>query len=173
MAKKKSGKLGRTSGKSKSISARKGKGTGKFKKTTGRAKSVSARSKPARPRGTGHELIPVVCSECFEEFSFDTGVRSDSLTCPVCEHSASRPDDGTLHRISGLRKSEGTNFMITLILTVVGVVGFGSFAVVQANPANAADDAMFWGPIGVGGLCALILMGFIFKYEGNRWETYF
>lgn len=171
MAKKKSGKVGRTSGKSKSMSGR--KGTGKHKKATGRSKSISARNAPVKHRPSGHELIPVVCSECFEEFSFDTGVRSDSLTCPVCEHSASRPDDGTLHRISGLRKSEGTNFMITFILAVVGLSAFGSFAVVQSNPANAMDDAMFWGPIGVGALCAFILMGFIVKYEGNRWETYF
>lgn len=172
MAKKKTGRTGRISGKTGSISGRKGKGTGKFKKSTGRMSSVSKR-RPARPRGGGHELVPVICSECFEEFSFDTGVKSDTLTCPVCEHSASRPDDGTLHRISSLRKSEGTNFLITFVLTTVGFLAFGAWALVQINPANALDDAMFWGPLGVAGLCALVLMGFIVKYEGNRWETYF
>lgn len=156
--KKKSGKTGRISGRAKSARGR---------KTTGRARAVRRKS------GGGHELIPVICSECFEDFSFDTSVKSDTLTCPVCEHSAARPDDGTLHRIHSLRKAEQTNYLITMVLTIVGSLAFAIWGVVQTNPANAADDAMFWGPIGVAGLAALVLMGFVVKYEGNRWEMYF
>lgn len=156
------------------------KGTGKFKRS-GSGRSASARSgrstgrskavKTARP--SGHALIDVVCSECFTELAFDTGVKSEMLECPICGHAADRPDDGTLHRISGLRKAEKTNFMIAAILCLVGVGGFIAWAVLQKNPVNADDGAMYWGPLGASLLAALILMGFSFKYEGNRWETYF
>ena len=153
-----------------------GRGSGKFKRSTGRARSISGRRSGAHravPRPTGHELVPVICSECFEEFAFDTGVKTDSLTCPVCEHTASRPDDATLHRISSLRKAEKTNFMITLILTVVGGSSYGAWALLMTNPANADSGGLFWGPLGLAILMVFVLMGFIFKYEGNRWETYF
>lgn len=156
------------------------KGTGKFKRS-GSARSASAKSgrstgrsrsvKAAAP--SGHALIDVVCSECFTELAFDTGVRSDGLECPICGHASDRPDDGTLNRISGLRKSEKTNAMIAIVLTLVAVVGFTAWAVLQINPVNADDGAKYWGPLGVSLLCVFVLMGFSFKYEGNRWETYF
>src|SRR5690606_8404551 len=50
------------------------------RRSTGGRKAVAA-----GPRPSGHELVPVVCSECFEELCFDTGVKTDSLTCPICE----------------------------------------------------------------------------------------
>lgn len=165
MAKK---KTGRSSTVSRAVGK---KGTGKFKRSTGRMASVSRRSGP--PPTSGHELVPVICSECFEEFSFDTGVKTETLVCPVCEHSASRPDDATLHRISTLRSQERFNFMITFGLTLVGLAAFGTWAVLITNPLNSTDSAMFWGPIGVALLSALVLIVFIFRYEGNRWETYF
>ena len=59
------------SGKSKSIGKKSGKSkraTGKVKRSTGRHTSVKS-----APRGSGHELVDVVCSECFGEFAFDTG----------------------------------------------------------------------------------------------------
>jgi hypothetical protein len=156
-----------------------GRGSGKFKRSTGKAKSVSGRSgrrsgaHRSVPKPTGHELIPVICSECFEDFAFDTGVKTDTLTCPVCEHTAQRPSDADLHHNSAKRRREKTNFMITLILTLVGGGSYGLWALLMTNPANADDGAMFWGPMGVAILSVLVLMGFIFKYEGDRWEAYF
>ena len=96
------------------------------RRSTGRARAVSRKA-------TGHELVPVICSECFEEFCFDTGVDSDSLTCPICEHSAARPDDGTLHRISSLRKAEKTNFAIAFLLTSLASGAFVAWAVLMKN----------------------------------------
>jgi hypothetical protein len=172
VAKKKSARTSSVSGK---------KGTGKFKRSgsasarsvksgrsTGRNKSVRA-SKPS-----GHALIDVVCSECFSELAFDTGIRSESLECPICGHASDRPDDGTLSRISSLRSAERTNAMIAMILTILSIVGVAGWAVLQINPINSNDGGMFWGPLSVSMLSGLILMIFAgAKYEGNRWETYF
>ncbi|MGE0710953.1 MAG: hypothetical protein AB7N76_28255 [Planctomycetota bacterium] len=155
------GKSGKTSAVSK-------KATGKHKRSTGKHSSVRATPKPS-----GHELLNVVCSECFGEFAFDTGVRSDTLECPICGHVSNRPDDGTLHKVSSLSKAEKTNFMITFILAVVSVGGFAAWAVIQRNPLNSDDNGLYWGPLGTAGLAALILMFLIPKYEKNRWETYF
>ena len=47
------------------------------------------------------------------------------------------------------------------------------FGVSKFNPLNADDGGMYWGPLGLSIVCALFLMGWAFKYEGNRWETYF
>ena len=162
MAKKKSGKASAVTGRK--------SGTGKFKRSTGKMAAVSKRSAPV---SSGHELVPVICSACFEDFAFDTGVRTDALVCPVCEHSAARPDDATLHRISTLRKEERTSFMITLMLTLIATGSFGAWGAMVGDPANAAKSELFWGPLGVAGLCVLALFVFTFKYEGNRWETYF
>ncbi|RMG15896.1 MAG: hypothetical protein D6731_07340 [Planctomycetota bacterium] len=154
-----------------------GRGSGKFKRSTGRARSVSGRRsgahRAAAPRPSGHELVPVICSECFEEFAFDTGVRSETLVCPVCEHSAARPDDATLHRISSLRKGEKTNATIGLALTIVAAGSYLAWVLLLNNPANQSDAALFWGPLGVAILCVFALVAFIFKYENNRWEFYF
>ena len=91
----------------------------------------------------------------------------------MCEHTASRPDDATLHRISSLRKNERTNYMITMVLTLLGGASYMAWVLLMTNPANQHDGGMFWGPLGVAILSAFVLLGFIFKYEGNRWETYF
>jgi hypothetical protein len=168
--------MARRTGRSSSV----GRGSGKFKRSTGRAKSVSGRKsgrtsgahrKIAKP--TGHELVPVICSECFEELAFDTGVKTDSLTCPVCEHTASRPNDAELHHISSMRKAERTNFMIAAILFGVAGASVSAWSLLMKNPANSMDGGLFWGPLSVAILSAFVLMGFIFKYEGNRHETYF
>ena len=172
MAKKKSASNPSVSGK---------KGTGKFKRS-GSASARSAKSgrstganKSVRSKApSGHALIEVVCSECFTELAFDTGVRTDSLECPICGHASDRPDDGTLNRISGLRKAERSNATIALFLTVLSVVGVAAWAVLQTNPINSDDAGMFWGPLGLAMLSAFLLMIFAgAKYEGNRWETYF
>ncbi len=136
------------------------------RRSTGRTKAVSA-----GPRPSGHELVPVVCSECFEELCFDTGVKTDSLTCPVCEHTASRPDDALLHRISGHRRTERTNFMICLVVLLAGALGFARWGQVIGNAA--VESGAFWSGAGLGLVAALALMGLIVKYEGNRWEVYF
>jgi hypothetical protein len=166
MAKKKSGKssaigMKKATGKHKRAS-------GKMKRSTGRHSSVRSSRKPS-----GHELVNVVCSECFGEFAFDTGVGADTLECPVCGHVSNRPDDGTLHKVSSLSKAEKTNFMITFLLTIISLGGFVAWAVIQRNPLSGSDDGLFWGPMGAALLAAFILMIFIPKYEKNRWETYF
>lgn len=149
-------KTGRTS----SVS----RGTGRTRRSTGRAKAVSS-------TGTGHELIPVVCSDCFEEFSFDTGTTGDTLTCPVCDHTVNRPDDGVLHRVHSHRGDERTNGIIVLALLAIGMAGWLAWVILAGNPAT--EGAGFWGPLGLAMLAALALIVFTFRYEGNRWEVYF
>lgn len=155
MAKK---KTGRTS------SVSRGRSTGRARRSTGRARAVTS-------KGTGHELIPVVCSDCFDEFAFDTGTSGDTLTCPVCEHTVNRPDDGVLHRVNSHRGDERTNAIVALALLGVGMIGWLAWVVLAGNPAT--EGAGFWGPLGLALLAALGLVVFTFRYEGNRWEVYF
>ena len=149
-------KSGRSTGRKSSVRA--------GRRSTGRARAVA-------PKGSGHELIPVVCSDCFEEFAFDTGTSGDTLTCPVCEHSVSRPDDGVLHRVHSHRGDERTNAMVSLALLGLGMLGWLAWVVLAGNPAT--EGAGFWGPLGLAILAALGLIVFTFRYEGNRWEVYF
>lgn len=144
-----------------------GRASGAMKKSTGRVKAVAA------PRLSGHELIPVVCSECYEELVYDSGSKAEEIVCPVCEHSAGKPDQATLHHISDKRRMEKKNFVLAFSFWLIGILGVGSWTVLAQSPVNAADDAMFWGPIGVGGLCLFIVMFLGAKYEGSRWEVYF
>lgn len=154
-----------------------GKTSGSFKKSTGKVKAASGRRsgevKAARPRGSGHELLPVICSECHEDFMFDTGVKSDSLTCPVCEHEAGRPEDAQLHHIAERRRQEKGAQTMAVLFVVVGLLGFAAWVVMISDPANHADQGKFWGPLAVSFLSAILLMVFGVKYENNRWETYF
>jgi hypothetical protein len=147
-----------------------GKGTGRHRKS-GAMRSGSART--PRPKGSGHQLVPVICSECYEDFMFDSGVNSDTLTCPVCEHMAERPDDAELHDNAKKRAEEKMNFLLCLIATIVGMGGFGAFLFLSRTPETAKDDAMFWGPIGAGFAAVFALIFLSVKYEGNRYETYF
>lgn len=144
-----------------------GRTSGSFKKSTGRMKAVSA------PKLSGHELIPVICSECYEELVYDSGSKSEEIVCPVCEHSAGKPDQATLHHISDKRRTEKKNFVLAFTLWLLGAGGMGSWAILAQNPANAADDGMFWGPFGVGMLGFLVVLILGVKYENNRWEVYF
>lgn len=179
----KAGKSGRTkaaagkSGARKSASGTQKAVSGKAGKTTGKSKAVSGRRSgavpAARPRTSGHELVPVICSECHEEFMFDTGVKTDSLTCPVCEHVAGRPDDATLHHVAERRRQEKGAFTLAAVFVGVGLVAFLAWAFLMHDPNNHADSAKFWGPLAVSIMSALALAIFGWKYETNRWETYF
>lgn len=117
--------------------------------------------------------MPVICSECHEDLLYDSSVNSDGIVCPICEHSAMKPDAAQLHHIAEKRRQEKSAFTITAVLTGVALASFAAWAVLMKNPANSLDDGMFYGPLGVSGLSALVLLIFIFKYEGNRWEVYF
>ncbi len=152
--------------------------TGRSKRVTGKQsaiKSTSARSVSA-PRGSGHELVPVICSECYEELVFDSGVASPVLTCPICEHQAARPDDAQLAVIAEKRKQESTNFKLGLSLCVVSVVAFGVWIWLLRNPHTNANDngPAFYGPVAVSLLAYLGCLGFTLgKYEGARHDVYF
>lgn len=152
------------------------RGTGKFKSASGKSaplKKSTGRMKSVAPKLSGHELIPVVCSECYEELVYDSGSQATEIVCPVCEHSAGKPDDATLHHISDKRRTEGKNFMVAFVVWALGAGGWGAWAVLAQNPANAAEGGLFWGPVGLGILGFLTAMIFIWKYETSRWETYF
>lgn len=159
----KSGKqssVGKGTGRHKSQSAAKGKSTGSMKAV-----------RPA-PRA-GHEFVPVVCSQCWEELVYDTGSGADAIVCPICEHAAGKPDDATLHHIADKRGQEKRSFMLAFVFGMVAVVSYWAWVFLMANPANAADDGTFYGPLGVAGLCTLLLLIFGAKHEGQRWEVYF
>ncbi|MBX3471279.1 MAG: hypothetical protein KF878_30800 [Planctomycetes bacterium] len=153
----------RGTGKHKAASGR----SGALKKSTGRMKAV------ASPKLSGHELIPVVCSECYEELVYDSGSKSDEVVCPVCEHAAGRPDDATIHHILDKRRTEKRSFMMAFLVWLVGMGGVSSWAVLAQNPAHAADDAMFWGPVGGGYFFLFVVLILAWKHENNRWEVYF
>jgi hypothetical protein len=137
----------------------------RMRRSTGRVKAVQ--------RPSGHALIPVICSECFEELAFDTGVKSDTLTCPVCEHTAARPDDATLARIESVRKAEKTNLTIGLALSGLSAAAMVAWQALMTNPVNAHEGGLFWGPLGLFFLLVLVLAIFSVKYEGNRFDVYF
>jgi hypothetical protein len=160
-AKKATGKQKAVSGKAASVSQKGAKG-----KSTGRMKSVG-------PRPSGHEMVPVVCSECYEELVYDSGSAATEIVCPVCEHSAGKPDDATLHHISDKRRTEKKNFTLVFMMWFVGAVSLAGWVSLAQSPINAADDAMFYGPFGLGILMFLVTMILTFKYENSRWETYF
>jgi hypothetical protein len=159
------------------------RGTGKFKTASGKFKSASGkaaglkkstgRMKSVGPKLSGHELVPVVCSECYEELTYDSGSTATEIVCPVCEHSAGKPDDATLHHIADKRRTESKNFKVAFLMFAAGGAGWLSWAVLAQNPANAADSGLFWGPAGLGILAFLTAFIFIWKYETSRWETYF
>ncbi|MCO5165944.1 MAG: hypothetical protein M9894_06205 [Planctomycetes bacterium] len=153
----------RASGARKAASGR----SGALKKSTGRMKAVSA------PKLSGHELIPVVCSECYEELVYDSGSKADEIVCPVCEHAAGRPDDATIHHIMDKRRTEKRSFTVAFMAWFLGMLGVASWAVLAQNPIHAADDAMFWGPFGGGFFALFVVFILAWKHENNRWEVYF
>lgn len=161
--------------KKKTASARiskRGSGTGK----TAAVKATSTRMASPPPRGSGHELVPVICSECYEELVFDSGVASPVLTCPICEHQAARPDDAQLAVIAEKRKQESTNFKMGLILCVVSVVAFGVWIWLLRNPHTNANEngPAFYGPMAVSLLSYIGCLAFTLgKYEGARHDVYF
>lgn len=153
--------------KKKPVSARAKKATGKV---------AVPRTAPLRTGGSGHELVPVICSECYEELVFDSGVRSDVLTCPICEHQAARPDDAQLAIIAEKRKQEKTNFMIGLVLCLVSVGAFFVWIWVLRNPHNNSQEnnAAFYGPMAVSLLTYIGCLAFtLSKYESARHDVYF
>jgi hypothetical protein len=158
-----SGESKKATGKQKAVSGK----SASLKKSTGKMKAVAA------PKLSGHEMVPVVCSECYEELVYDSGSTATEIVCPVCEHSAGKPDDATLHHIFDKRRTEKKNFMLLFVLSLVGAVSGASWVVLAQNPLHAADNGMFWGPAGLGLVMFLVVFVLIHKYESNRWETYF
>ena len=148
------------------------------KKATGKQRAVPATGARAIPRrsGSGHDLVPVICSECYEELVFDSGVSSDVLTCPICEHQAARPDDAQLAIIAQNRSNEKKNFMIGLILCLVSIGAFGVWIWVLRNPHNNSQEnnAAFYGPMVVSLLTYIGCLAFtLSKYETARHDVYF
>ncbi|MCA8921904.1 MAG: hypothetical protein KDD82_08860 [Planctomycetes bacterium] len=161
---------GRSTGRAKSISGKGKSVSGRSKSATGKSKAVKA----AAPRKRGAASpFPVVCSECFSEYEFDPGLAAESIECPSCGHVASRPEDGALSHAADKARAEKSGFMLNFLFLIVGLVSFFAWTVLMFNPENYKDDTMFWAPLGVSLLCALLLAIFTIKYEGNRWETYF
>jgi hypothetical protein len=157
---------------------KKGGVSARGKKATGKHAAVkpSARAAAPRPRGSGHELVPVICSECYEELVFDSGVRSDVLTCPICEHQAARPDDAQLAVIAEKRKQESTNFLIGLVLCIVSVLAFFLWIWMLRNPHTNANEngGAFYGPMAISLLTYIGCLAFTLgKYEGARHDVYF
>ncbi|HZU96649.1 MAG TPA: hypothetical protein VFF73_08165 [Planctomycetota bacterium] len=151
--------------------------SGRAKRATGKHSAVKPSTRAApRPVGSGHELVPVICSECYEELVFDSGVKSDVLTCPICEHQAARPDDAQLAIIAEKRGQEKKNFMVGLILCVVSMAAFAVWIWLLRNPhTNATENGPgFYGPVAVSGLAYLGCLVFtLSKYEGARHDVYF
>lgn len=158
--------IGPPESRKKTTRARRNSGRVSARRSTGRARAV------ATPKLSGHAVVPVVCSDCFEELAFDTGIGSETLTCPICEHSSARPSDEVLGRAQRLLGEERRNAAIALALTGAAGAAAVAWVLAQHDPANA-DTGMFWGPLGLAGLLALTLIVFAFRYEGNRWEVYF
>jgi hypothetical protein len=139
------------------------------KKATGKVKAVSS----SAPRTSGAALVPVICSECHEDFMFDTGAKTDEIVCPICEHAAGRPDDAALHHIADKRATEKRNLWLAILAWVVGGGAYLAWVALMGNPANANDDATFMGPLV---LAILLLIGgtaLAVNYENNRHEVYF
>src|SRR5262245_50978140 len=120
------------------------------KKATGKVKAVGG------ARSSGAPLVPVICSECHEDFMFDTGARSEEITCPICEHAAGKPDDAALHKIATQRSAEKTNFWLAFGLMLGAGIFYLVWICLMGNPANANDDGAFWGPLG---LAILLFIG--------------
>jgi hypothetical protein len=151
--------------------------SGRTARASGSQRSVGAGGgAPIRPLGSGADLVPVICSECYEEFVFDSKVKSDTLTCPICEHQASRPDDAQLAVIAEKRKQEKTNFSIALGLCLGSLLFFMIWVLALRNPHTNAHEAgaMFYGP---GVVALLLFLGCcgmtLGKYEGARHDVYF
>jgi hypothetical protein len=145
-----------------------GKGPG-----AGASRRKSQDVSPPRSSGGGHETIRITCSECYEEFAFHSGVPGDEIMCPVCEHTAQRPDDGQLHRVADLARKERSRALLTVLLLVAHL---GAFAVwlfgFSENPTLSAESIVY-APIGVCVLSFLALVVLGWQYESNRHEAYF
>lgn len=149
--------------------------SGKTGRATGSQRAVGP-AKDYKPVGSGADLVPVICSECYEEFVFDSKVRSESLTCPICEHQAARPDDAQLAVIAEKRKQEKTNFTISFALCFLAMASFSFWIMAMRNPHTNAHDngALYYGPVFLSGLLFAGCLGFaLAKYEGARHDVYF
>ncbi len=129
-------------------------------------------------RAVGNEKVPVICSECYEDFVFDNGIDGDEIVCPVCEHAADRPDEAQIARISEMRANEKKGFLKAFITFVIAMVGYLSWIGIADSAwyiTQTADNQnyLFWGPIAIWGLGSMIMLVFSWKYESDRWEAYF
>lgn len=171
----KSGASPKASGASPKASGSSPKASGSSSKASGKATAATRPVQPAAsPRTSAtHEKFPVTCSECYEEFTFDSGVPGDSIICPICSHAARRPDDPLLNRIADLKGAEKRKFMMAFLAFLLSLGSFLAWIVLIDDPKKAADDAMFWGPVGASVLFLLVTVVFGLGYEKSRWETYF
>lgn len=142
------------------------------------ARTTSSRKAVPLPAGGGAKpsgSVWVICRECHEEWTIDPArARSqETITCPVCEHRAQAPSDDILHQIALYKGIETSNFRLAVVSLVTGVIAMLAWTLITANPENAAQPALFYGPIAVGVICLIGTAIFGVKYENSRWETYF
>lgn len=166
------------SGKESAVSGGKGTGkhkaagkSGELKKSTGKMKAVSG--KVATPKLSGQALVPVVCSDCYEDLVLDSGATAKELVCPICEHAAGAPNDAAIHDAVGRKAAEKKNFMIAFIVFMIGALSMFSWVLISRDPANAKNDGLWMGPVVVTILCFIATIPLAWKYEKNRVETYF
>jgi hypothetical protein len=183
----KSGKGKRASGKSRTASgkarAASGRGeatTSKRKRVSGKGKAVSSRRSAKQARvdivaaGTGAK-VDIICRECHEEWTadIDAARAQDTITCPVCEHRARAPSDDILHQIKLYKGMETRNLKLAIGSVVVSIVSYLMWLVLTHDDRNAADAAIFYGPMALSIIALFATIFFAAKYERSRWETYF
>lgn len=163
-----------------------GKGSGKQSGARKSGKRSGKQAAPAAPVAGGPVgPFPVICRECYEEFTLFPDREADVITCPTCGHGATRPNEDLLARIGLVKGQQESSARLAKIAFLIFIVGMGVFYAGLVRTAGSfepveADQTGPWMAIanpmvGLGVALVGLLLSMIFaaKHEGRRVEIYF
>jgi len=149
--------------------ARARKRAGAARPTTRKAKVTTI--VPTRAAGA---KVPIVCSDCFEEFLVPVAETPERIVCPECRHVGLRSEDDFLAKAMTQKAEERKLFTLSLasgILFVLSLFIWGmqnSFA--KEPDISPTTNYVF---LGVSLLLLIGWISFAFKYERSRCDVYF
>ena len=141
----------------------------------------TARLSRGRMPKVAKEVVPtdkpfeIICSECYEDLTFEPRPGLKEIYCAECDHGCDAPDEQWLARWTYYRQREAKFLLAaistTIIMIVLGIVWL--MVLLPAEPENWQWNEVHY----IFAFLIIISLGatgyFAYMYETNRYEAYF
>ncbi|MBN1420404.1 MAG: hypothetical protein JXP34_16620 [Planctomycetes bacterium] len=118
--------------------------------------------------------MPIVCSDCYEEFLVPVAETPERIVCPECRHVGLRTEEDFLAKAMTQKQEEKKLYLLAVVTGVLFVLSLfvwgiqNSFA--KEPDVSPTTNYLF---LAVSLILLIGWISFAFKYERSRCDVYF